>query len=173
MLSGPISFIGGSGKLCLLNGIQVSADVLSSIPMSDIDVVDIIKPIHGAQLAIFGTRGAGGVISVFTKKGWVEFKNTPIPGTISEKIMGYSSFREFYSPIYTPENINSEKPDHRITLYWNPEVITVHGKASVSFFTSDDISHFRVFIEGVTSNGKICLGTSEFDVHMDHANLDK
>ena len=111
-----------------------------------------------------------GVISVFTKRGGAGYSDKHIPGTIAERIAGYSSCREFYSPEYTPENINSEKPDHRITLYWNPEVITAHGKASVSFFTSDDNSCFRVFMEGITGNGKICLGTSEFEVNKVHAN---
>jgi len=170
---GPISLIGGSGKLCLLNGIQVSADVLRSIPMSNIDVVDVIKHYHIGELAIFGTRGAGGVIAVYTKKGTERFYETHIPGTIAKKIAGYAPCHEFYSPKYTPKNIDTEKPDHRITLYWNPEVITVQGKACVSFFTSDDISRFRVFVEGVTNSGKICLGTSAFEVNTNYSNLDK
>ena len=120
----------------------------------------------------WNTGSRWGYIGIYKKRGdWIH-KN-PLPGTIAAKIVGYSSYREFYSPKYTPENINSEKPDHRITLYWNPNIITVNGKASVSFFTSDDISRFRVFVEGITNSGKICLGTSEFEVNIPHTNLDR
>ena len=74
------------------------------------------------------------------------------------------TYLEFYSPKYTLENINSEKPDHRITLYWNPNLITKEGKASISFFTSDDISKYKISVEGLTNEGKICIGTYDFKV---------
>jgi len=166
------TFMGSSEPLYLLDGMPVSKESFLDTPMSVIDKVEVLKsPI---ETAIFGMRGANGVIAIFTKLGTdVEFNDTYTRGTILEKIVGYSSYREFYSPKYTPENIGLEKPDHRITLYWNPNIITEHGKASLSFFTSDDISHFKVFVEGVTDNGKICLGTSEFTVNMYHANSDK
>jgi len=151
-----------SAPLFLIDGAEVPEDIIMSIPMSDIDLVEVLK--NPGELGIFGVRGGSGVISVFTKS-WEERHINPYsPGTISERIAGYSSCREFYSPKYTPENISSEKPDHRITLYWNPNVITEHGKASVSFFTSDDLSYYKVFVEGVTDNGRICLGTAEFTV---------
>ena len=164
MIRGPGSFMpGGSTPLFLVNGFAVPEEIFLSIPMSDIDIVEVLKNI--GEIGIFGSGGGNGVISVFTKlevdRGNID---TYSPGIISERIAGYSSFREFYSPIYTPENIDSEKPDHRITLYWNPDIVTEHGKASVSFFTSDDLSYFKVFVEGITDNGKICLGTAEFFV---------
>lgn len=161
-----ISFTeGASAILCLLDGSPVPIDIMRNIPMATIDVVDVL---NYYDLAVFGSRGANGAIQVFTKKGGDFHYNPYTPGTISERITGYSSYREFYSPIYTPENIDSEKPDHRLTLYWNPNINTEHGKASLSFFTSDDLSYFKVFVEGVTDNGKICLGTAEFfvDKHL-------
>ena len=170
---GAISFIGGSGALYLLDGFPVPKEILMIIPMVNIDVVDVLKHYDIGNLAIFGTRGAGGVVSVFTKKGGDFGYDSYTPGTISKRIAGYSSYREFYSPTYTPENMGSEKPDHRITLYWNPNIITEDGKASVSFFTSDDISRYKIFVEGITQIGEICLGISEFVVSKDHVDLEK
>ena len=43
-------------------------------------------------------------------------------------------------------------------------IITKGNKSSVSFFTSDDISNFKVFVEGITNEGRICVGTAEFSV---------
>ena len=161
LIRGPGSFQ-HCAPLFLINGFEVPEEIFLTIPMSDIDLVEVLK--DPGELGIFGARGGNGVISVLTRKWGEEHIDPYSPGTIAKRIAGYSSCREFYSPTYTPENISSEKPDHRITLYWNPDIITEHGKASLFFFTSDDLSYFKVFVEGVTGNGKICLGTAEFSV---------
>jgi len=46
----------------------------------DFAVVDVLKHYNIGRIAIFGTRGAGGVISVFTKKGEIGFTKTLYPG---------------------------------------------------------------------------------------------
>lgn len=170
-MAGSVSFSGPVPPLFLLDGNPVPEEVIQNIPMNDIDVVEVLK---GNEAAIFGTNGGAGVISIFTKQGGgTKYIDPYSPGTISGIIVGYSAYREFYSPKYTPENIGSEKPDHRLSLYWNPNITTENGEASLSFFTSDDISSFKVLVEGISENGKICLGVSEFSVNMLHTNLDK
>jgi hypothetical protein len=168
----PISFTAGaSAKLLLLDGVQTEFEILQAIPMSDVDVIEFIKHFDVTNVAMFGTKGAGGIISVFTKSGGEATYNPYVQGTLSERIMGFSSYREFYSPAYTPENIDSEKPDRRITLYWNPDITTREGRAKVSFFTSDDFSHYKVIVEGITNTGEVCLGNSEIRVASEHAKL--
>lgn len=172
VIRGIATHMGNSEPLFLLDGRQVPKENILDLPMFVIDKVEVLKNI--GETAIFASRGGNGVISIFTKRGAdINIYNTYTKGVIAEKIVGYSSYREFYSPKYTAENIASEKPDHRITLYWNPNIITINGKASLSFFTSDDISNFKVFVEGVTGSGKICLGTTEFTVDKYHANSGK
>jgi hypothetical protein len=157
----PISFAtGASGKLLLLNGVQTEFEIIQSIPMSDVDVIEFIKHHNVTGVAMFGTRGAGGVISIFTKKGGDLTYNTYVQGSLSDRIMGFSSYREFYTPAYTPENINSEMPDRRITLYWNPEINIREGHAEVSFFTSDEAARYRIYVEGISNTGEICQGSS-------------
>jgi len=156
-----------TSALLLLDGLPVSKDVFLSIPMSDIDKVEVLK--NPSETSIFGVRGMGGVVSVFTKRGGVpDYSEKYIPGTIAEKLEGYSSSREFYTPKYTKENISSERPDHRIVQFWEPDIFTEKGKASVSFFSSDDISRYKVYVEGITNEGRICLGTAEFDVDQNN-----
>lgn len=82
----------------------------------------------------------------------------------TRRIVGFAFYQEFYTPKYTPENILSERPDRRITLYWNPDIKTEEGQAEVSFFTSDEVSRYRVVVEGITNAGEICLGSSEIEV---------
>ena len=130
--------------------------------MTSIDKIEILK---GPEAAVFGSRGANGVVSVFTKRGgYVEDIQEGVPGTVMEKIKGFEPFREFYSPEYTDENVLSEAPDYRTTLYWNPELILSNGEAEVSFFTCDNLSRYQIFVEGITNQGRICLGAAEFSV---------
>ncbi len=171
MMIGQVSFSGPVSPLFLLDGNPVPEEVIQNIPMNDIDVVEVLK---ANDAAIFGVNGGAGVISIFTKQGdGTKYIDPYSPGTISKKIIGYSSYRQFYSPKYTPENIGSEQPDYRLCLYWNPNIITENGRAFLSFFTSDDISHYKIFVEGISDNGEICLGVSEFTVNMLHTNSDK
>ena len=141
--------------------------------MSDIDVVEVLK--NPSEVSIFGMRGMGGVVSIFTKKGGAsDYSDKYIPGTIAEKLAGYATNRVFYSPGYSKKNINSPKPDHRIVQFWEPNIFTEKGNASVTFFSSDDISRYKVYVEGITSEGRICLGTADFAVDRknEHREMD-
>ena len=166
---GKISIRGPSGftarePLFVLDGFPVGKEAFLSLPMNDIDRVEVLK--NPSETAMFGTRGGAGVVAVFTKKGGVaDYSNQYIPGTIAEKLAGYAPYREFYTPRYTKENIQSERPDHRLVQYWDPNIFTENGKATVSFFSSDDISRFRIYVEGINSEGRICLGTASFEVN--------
>lgn len=134
----------------LLNGFPADPGVVKSIPMSEIELVELIRE--------------RATISVFTKSGESYGTDHYVQGTISQRLKGYSTYKEFYSPRYTPENIDTGLPDHRITLYWNPFITTEKGEAAFSFFTSDDKARFKILVEGVSDNGTICLGISEFEV---------
>lgn len=165
-LRGPTSILGGSTPLFILDGMPISVEPLNlimTIPMSNIDKVEILK---GTSAVFFGSRGSNGVIAIYTKKGETHATSDyEFVGAINKKVAGFSSYRKFYSPKYTPENINTPQPDHRTTLYWNPKIITKNGKATLSFYTADDLGYFRIIIEGVTDNGQVCLGSAGFMVN--------
>lgn len=152
-------------SLVLLDGMPLGSsdlDFIKSLPMSSIDKIEVLK--SAAKCVIYGAKANGGVVAIYSQKGQVINKDAYIKGVLTKKIIGYSGNKEFYSPKYTAENINTKKPDHRITLYWNPNIMTKNRKASFSFFTSDDTGTFKVFIEGITTNGDICLGTAAFTI---------
>ncbi|MEZ5104918.1 MAG: TonB-dependent receptor plug domain-containing protein [Draconibacterium sp.] len=153
--------------LYLLNNMQVDMLRLMNLNMAEVDNVEVLKR---NDAAIYGTRAAGGVISVFTKKAeLIAPDNIVAPGAIVEHIKGFAPYQEFYSPKYTPENIESETPDLRTTLYWNPNVILENGIANLSFFTCDNNARYKIFVEGITKNGRICLGNGEFEVSPEYA----
>jgi alpha-2-macroglobulin-like protein len=73
----------------------------------------------------------------------------------------YYRAREFYAPKYESKQQPAKRSDFRSTIYWNPRLsIGNDGKASISFYNSDDITQFRVSVEGFGNNGNV--GRTEF-----------
>lgn len=137
-------------------------DMVKSVPIGDIEKVEILK--SPENLALFGTEGANGVIAIYTKRGEAPEAEPVLKGLLERKINGYTPFRKFYSPKYTPETKDKPVPDFRSALFWEPEVSTQNGPATLNFFTSDQVGRYKIFVEGITSKGKISIGRAEFEV---------
>ena len=133
--------------------------------MSDVDVVDYVKHTDITSLAIFGATAPNSIVSVFTKKGGAQYIDPHVQGALAERIVGFSSYKEFYSPKYGPQNINDPRPDRRLPLFWKPDILTVNGQARVDFFTSDNTGPYIILVEGITNTGEICLGSSRIMIN--------
>lgn len=127
-----------------------------AIPLNDIDKIEVLK--SAQNLAVFGVKGANGVIAIYTKRGEKGQGSSIGKGVIAKSIVGYSKYREFYSPKYTPENESDKQSDIRTLLYWNPKVITKNGSAELEFYSSDQPGTYKIIAEGINSNGRICIG---------------
>ncbi|MCC9138140.1 TonB-dependent receptor plug domain-containing protein [Pontibacter silvestris] len=150
--------------LYLIDGIPVSEASLTSLSQFDISRIEVLK--SSASAGIYGGRASGGVIAFFTNRGGGEEVEVE-PGTyiIVHQAKGYSKVREFYSPRYDEQNSASDAPDLRTTLYWTPSVRTdANGKATVTFYTADRNTTYRVIAEGISDEGKPGRGTLTFDV---------
>lgn len=64
VIRGESSLLGSSSALIIIDGIGAQMSQLSALPPSNVRSVDILK---GAAAAIYGTRGANGVIIITTK----------------------------------------------------------------------------------------------------------
>lgn len=166
----------GEQALFLVDGIEVREtgrdrestlhngiiEYIKSISMTDIERVEILKY---AAATIYGSRAAGGVVNIILKDGSSHKPSVKsLRGTIVERIKGFSSYREFYSPKYTDKNINTNVPDFRTTLYWNPSIQFDTSATNLSFFTCDNTGRYKILVEGISKAGKICLGEAEFEV---------
>ncbi len=114
--------------------------------------VDRIEVLKGANAAMYGVRGANGVIAIYSKSG--------APGTEEgvdgNAYPGYYSAREFYVPKYSGADAGLARQDRRSTIYWNPNIQTdENGKAEIRFFNSDIAMGFTIELEGGTNKGKI------------------
>ena len=153
--------------LLLVDGVEAFWSDMSTIPMGDIDKIEVLKSAYSTS--IFGSRGGDGIISILTKMGKGEWENNwvrNVHGRITPTVFGFQQTREFYSPRYSLENINDARPDRRPTLLWNPDVEIVDGNASIEFFTADDFARYHVVVEGISKTGKICSGFAKFAVSI-------
>ena len=161
LIRGQGSIQASNEPLFLLDNAPVQLGMLLSIPVANINHVDVVK---GAETAIYGARGANGVIAIYTKRG--QFVEAPPPkGTINFTHQGWYMGREFYSPVYEKE-ADLKKPDYRTTLYWNPNVNTGStGRASIEFYTSSsgNTTH-RIVVQGITDDGRVINSVHYFNV---------
>jgi len=66
IIRGSNSLLGSSAALILIDGIAVNSSELYMLPPSDVKSVNILK---GGSAAIYGSRGANGVVIITTKRG--------------------------------------------------------------------------------------------------------
>jgi len=145
-----------AGTVFVPDGGAFMARALAAIPVpSEIATMDTfsverVELLRGASAVIYGSRGANGVILVYTKRGGA-------PDLIDEPdftVMGHANEREFYSPKYDTVNELNSAPDHRATLYWNPAILTdQEGNAKIEFFNSDSAEEIQIAIQGLSDTG--------------------
>ncbi|MFN8357314.1 MAG: TonB-dependent receptor plug domain-containing protein [Spirosomataceae bacterium] len=157
LIRGVSSFVGGTDPLFLVDGVQIDMGALSSIPPKQVEAIDVLK---GSSASALGTRGANGVIAILTKRTTI----TQDPSLASNQVKGFEVVREFYSPRYDT-NKRAILPDNRSTLYWAPMVQTdANGKATVSFWNSDERTTVRVVVEGMSPQGWLGTGQQTYVV---------
>jgi len=148
----PVKFdpIAG-GSLFLLDGVPV-LDIDPVITY--MDPVDIVKIEVLSSLYFLGDKFYYSIINLVTKQA--EYGHFDLPSYALRKPYLFAQYPvSFNMPDYSSENDTlSMIPDFRNLLYWNPEVVTdSDGIATVSFYTSDDISDYRIVIQGLTKDG--------------------
>ena len=110
-------------------------------------LIENIEDIKGG-----GVRG--GAISIKRRGIYDTIKGE---GLNSQRLYGYTPYKEFYNPNYetmTPESIEE---DARTTLYWNPFILT-NGKTKtfeIEFYNNDFSKNLRLILEGINSDGKL------------------
>ncbi|MEP7373535.1 MAG: hypothetical protein ABI675_09130 [Chitinophagaceae bacterium] len=141
---------GGAPQL-YLDQVPTDANFLSSLSVNEVAYIKVFRPPF-----MGGFNGANGAIAIYTRRG-NDVKAEPGKGLASNKVFGYTSIKEFYSPNYASFSPRNEQRDIRTTLYWNPVLTTTPQKNQlvVSFYNNDVSGAFRVIIEGMTRDGKL------------------
>ena len=125
-------------------------------PIEYVSRLDLLD--GNAAFSIWGHEASGGAISITLKSGaeWDALHRENMRADVLvAKPLGYQTPAQCYTPAYDiPETLKSQVPDFRTTLYWNPAVKAINGRAAVECYLNDAASPVRVEIEGL-NNGKI------------------
>ncbi len=78
---GITSLMGGNDPLVVIDGVQGNMEFLNQLPPSEIETIDILK--DASANAIYGSRGAAGVILVTTKKSKSGTSQVEVNSTVS------------------------------------------------------------------------------------------
>jgi TonB-linked SusC/RagA family outer membrane protein len=103
IIRGQNSVEGGVGPLYVVDGIPVEAGVFQGINPNDIASIDVLR--DAATAALYGSRGAGGVIVVTTKRG------TAGKAKLSYSVqMGMKSKPEFaFTPMNSAQLLDAQR----------------------------------------------------------------
>lgn len=141
---------GASGPLFLLDGVPVDQSMINSIPMQDVKSIDVLK--NAGSTAIYGSRGAGGVIAVYTKRG--EFRQEEVRGISNVRYPGFYVPKEFYAPDYDTPKDEHIMPDRRAVVDWEPDLCTDStGTTTLSFHNADLKTEVKVVVQGISFDG--------------------
>ena len=152
------------GPFCLIDGVPVGFSYILSLNVRDIQEIDVLQD---ATLGIYGLSAGFSSVgyNFITRTGPSEDATQGKDyGRIFQKLLGYASPKAFYHPKYDILQAIT-RPDYRSTLYWNPSIKTdINGKASVSFWASDNKGSININLQGNTAKGTLGLGTCKVEV---------
>lgn len=134
--------------LILVDEMPWEAEQAAMIPANWIDFIDVLK---GPEAAIYGSKGGGGVIAIYTKRG--EFLDTvPSGGALKVLYPGIQKPRSF-KVSDLPETDDVPK-----TWYWEPAARINDGVIRGRFIVERGKS-YQVQVEGMLDNGTTVIGS--------------
>ncbi|BFP42448.1 hypothetical protein FGF1_32930 [Flavobacteriaceae bacterium GF1] len=124
-------------------------EVMDMVPFVDVERIEFL---FGPNAAVYGTRGAGGVILIYTKNGaYSDFL---------DKEAAQLAFKGFQPPIdvedyFTSRNKKLVKSRSASTLYWNPLLTTdENGEASFELVVPENLEQVLFDAKVITKEGK-------------------
>ncbi len=165
-LGSPSNFMGPSTTepLLIVDGVQItgggSESIVGRINQIIPDMVERVDVIKYGGGAIYGTRGANGVIIITTRSSHRVASPASVDGTaLIIPMNGFSKPENFIAPEYSQASRYGNRLDYRSTIYWAPQVVTDKiGNASVTFYAADSPTTYRIVVEGVSASGEPVRG---------------
>lgn len=154
-IRGITSLIGGSDPLVVVDGVQGNMDLLRQVPPTEIESIDVLK--DASATAIYGSRGAPGVIIITTKKNkagrsTVEFNSVVSFDVISKKL-GVLNADEWWAQAQK-WNVPASENHASSTDWFN--ILTRDGLTqnhSLSFGGGTDKFNYRASLAAILQNG--------------------
>ncbi|GGG57207.1 hypothetical protein GCM10011414_28810 [Croceivirga lutea] len=122
------------------------AQVMDIVPYIDVERIEFL---FGPNAAIYGTRGAGGVILIYTKNGayskdFIDRKDAQLT------MEGFQPRISFSNNSFSQNSLKNSS-----TLFWNPKLLTdENGKTAFEVVIPDGVETIEIDAKVFTSNGK-------------------
>ena len=163
-IRGTNSINGTSEPLYVIDGIQISgtsginaANPLSQINPSDIESVEVLK--DAGATAIYGARGANGVILITTKRGKDGITHVSYDSYIGQQettkkmaVLNASEFAQLENDIYRPS-----------IIYTNPKSLGEGINYQDLIFRKANIQNHQLSVTGGNNKTQIALGANYFN----------
>ncbi|MDA3853975.1 MAG: TonB-dependent receptor plug domain-containing protein, partial [Bacteroidales bacterium] len=163
-IRGITSLIGGNDPLVVVDGIQGNMDLLNQVPPSEIASIDILK--DASSTAIYGSRGAPGVIIITTKKSKegkfsVEYNGTTSTDFIAQKldVMTANEWRQQAETWGVPQTT-----DHGANTDWY-DILSQTGKTqnhTISFGGNAGGISYRASLSAVLQEGVVINSSNDY-----------
>ena len=147
-LRGNRSITAGNGPLILVDGVEYGSTL--DIPASEIESMDILK--DAASTAIYGTKGANGVIIITTKRG-----------KAGKTTVGFNAYWSFNSPANVTRQMTGKKEVQRLIDEENYKTAKANGW---------DFSSANATAEDILGTSSIADGTLMTDIIKDGSYTD-
>ncbi len=134
----------------ILNGVPFNnLEYIATLGSKDIKQIEVVK-----SKVFYGDLTFYGIVSIYTYDGKIPESyldnNSFSFNNIVQESIGY---KDQFSQ-YNLKNNQTNLPDMRQTLYWNPDIqITGENKLYIEFYTSDLEAVYNVKIQGITQTG--------------------
>jgi TonB-dependent SusC/RagA subfamily outer membrane receptor len=174
---GPSNFLAASTNepLLIVDGIhmynQQDLTVYNQLFQINPLQVERVEVIKNGGAAIYGSRGANGVIIVVTRDKVapeLSAEKTTKQSEIFQTITwpGYTKPLKFQSLDYSlPAELPRNLADNRSTLYWNPSVeLSGRKPVTLEFYSADTPATYRVVVEGITLDNHPIRATGYINV---------
>lgn len=156
-IRGITSLIGGNDPLVVIDGIQGNLELLNQVPPSEIESIDVLK--DASATAIYGSRGAPGVIMVTTKKNKEGKIATEYNGVMSVDLL--SNKLDIFTADEWREQAKiwgvSSSADHGSNTDWYG-ILTKPGTTqnhTLSFGAGTDLLSYRASVSAIFQDGLV------------------
>ena len=182
-IRGSGSITAGNEPLIVVDGFPLVNNNLNDISSNDIESMEILKDASSA--AIYGSRGANGVILITTKKGKRGQNNLEVSGSLGiatparvPEMLGREDFVNFINDAYTYSNgtpvYSSSNPAPSYNVDWHDKIIRNSSKVqnySVAFSGGKDKTSYMLSGNIFSQDGMVeASGFEKFTVrvNLDH-----
>lgn len=146
--------------------------LVDGVPILNIDRVMELDPLKIQRIDVktrkefLGPFSFEGIVSFVSYDGEL-MNQVPLDDKMLKlEYKGLQRKRIYFTPIYESDDTSNRRlPDFRDLLFWKPDInVNESGHVKLSFYSSDRVGGYHIFINGISSSGIAGYGGSMIEV---------